>query len=252
MAEASNSRHLQILIPMAGLGSRFAKAGFTAPKPLIPVDGTPMFLKALSSIAGINAEKSYYFVIRQEHVDSQNLDELIKNALPEAHIVVISEMTRGAAETALAAQNSIDPSAGLIILDCDLWFRSAGYNRMVEESLSGKAGVAGGLLTFKADNPRYSYAKVDENGTVTETAEKLVISDTAITGAYFFASAREFITAAESLLEQPIGEKMQEYYISLLYNILINEGKKIQAAPVDEFASFGTPEELAAYQNTGS
>lgn len=231
---------------MAGAGSRFASAGFTTPKPLIEVDGMPMFQKAIASVAEIEADKTYYFVIRQEHVDSQHLDKLIKESLPEANIIVIPEITRGAAETVLAAEQHLDPKSGLIILDCDLWFQSASYKKMVEGSLAGN-DIAGGELTFESDNPRYSYAKVNESDMITETAEKRVISNHATTGAYFFATAKTFIDAAHTLLNRPLDDKMPEYYISFLYNILIDEGKRIQAAYVDKFASFGTPEELGDY-----
>jgi len=150
-------------------------------------------------------------------------------------------------ETALAAKPKLEAESGLIVMDCDLWFRSASYNQMVEDSLNNSSAISGGLLTFTADNPRYSYAKFGDDGIVTETAEKRVISEHAITGAYYFATARTFIDAAEELLSQPLTETMPEYYLSFLYNILINEGRQIKAAVVDEFASFGTPEELADY-----
>ncbi len=244
-------RKLQILMPMAGLGSRFTNAGFTTPKPLIEVDGIPMFQKALSSIEQITAEKTFHFVIRQEHVNTQGLDKLITGALPEAIITTLPKMTRGAVETALATRKSLEPSEGLIVMDCDLWFHSAGYNKMVEDSLNDVSDIGGGLLTFKADNPRYSYAKFGADGIVTETAEKRVISNHAITGAYYFATAKTFTDAADKLLQQPLSNTMPEYYLSLLYNILINEGKKIQATSVDDFASFGTPEELMAYNEAG-
>src|SRR5258708_5956131 len=130
---------LQVLMPLSGLGSRFAKAGFELPKPLIPVDGKPMFLKALESIDDIDADKSVFFVIRQEHVDTQSLDSLIKQALPEANLIVIPQMTRGAAETALAAKDRLSPSEGLIVMDCDLWFKSKSYNQMVEDSIKGRS-----------------------------------------------------------------------------------------------------------------
>lgn len=243
-------RKLQILMPMAGLGSRFAKAGYSTPKPLIEVDGMVMFRKALASVDKIAADKTYHFVIRQEHVDEQQLDKLICDALPEAIITVLPEMTRGAVETALAAKPQLDPEAGLIVMDCDLWFQSASYNKMIEDSLSGASDIGGGLLTFEADNPRYSYAKFGDDGIVTETAEKVVISNHAITGAYYFATAANFIAVAEQLMQQQISKTMKEYYLSLLYNLLIAEGKKIQAATVDEFASFGTPEELDAYNQS--
>lgn len=242
-------RELQILMPMAGLGSRFTEAGFTTPKPLIEVDTIPMFRKALSSIERVAAQKSYHFVIRQEHIDTQQLDRLILEVLPEAIITVLPEMTRGATETALATQSRLNRDAGLIIMDCDLWFQSASYNKMIETSLSGVSDISGGLLTFTADNPRYSYAKFGRDGIVTKTAEKRAISNHAITGAYYFATAAEFIDSAEKLLKQPLSPTMPEYYLSLLYNILIDEGKKIKATTVDKFASFGTPEELNAYNH---
>ncbi len=237
-------------MPMAGLGSRFANAGFELPKPLIEVDSKAMFLKAISSIEAIEAKKSYYFIIRQEHADTQHLDKLIKGALPEALVIIIPEMTRGAAETAAAALPHLSSTDGLIIMDCDLWFSSANYNKMVEDSLAGKSDISGGILTFVANNSRYSYAKVDSSGIVTETAEKNAISDRAITGAYFFATAEIFASSVKTLLERPVGGKLPEYYLSFLYNILIDEGQKIQATSVDKFESFGTPEELAEYQKT--
>lgn len=237
-------------MPMAGAGSRFADAGFALPKPLILVDKLPMFRKAISSLDGIHADKTFYFIIRQEHVDKQQLDQLIKDALPEANVIVIAEMTRGAAETAYAVKNNLSLEDAAIIMDCDLWFNSISYNSMVEEVVRNTSDVNGGLLTFPSDNPRYSYAKTDENGIVTETAEKVVISNDAITGAYFFSTARDFLYATEELMKKPLNEKMPEYYMSLLYNILINEGKKFKAAKVDQFSSFGTPEELAEYENS--
>ena len=234
---------------MAGAGSRFVSAGFATPKPLINVDNIPMFMKTITSIEDIELDKKFIFIIRQEHVDTQNLDKLIVDALPQAEVVVLPELTRGSAETALQAKPLLDREEPLIVMDCDLWFKSESYNEMVNSVINGTSDISGGVLTFKADNPRYSYALIEKDNIVTETAEKKVISNNAITGAYFFATAKEFIDACDKLLETPVSDEMPEYYLSLLYNILIDEGKKIQAAYVDEFASFGTPEELEAYQS---
>jgi len=233
---------------MAGRGSRFARAGFTTPKPLIPVDGLPMFLKALSSLEPILADKAYTIIIRKEHDEKYGLKKLLCDALPAINVVMSDEEPRGAVVDVLRARPFLKSNEAVIVMDCDLWFQSASYNEMVECSLSGDNDIAGGLLTFKADNPRYSYAKIGPDDIVTETAEKRVISGHAITGAYFFADARTFIAAAEELLKRPTGDEMPEYYLSFLYNILIDAGNKIQAAFVDEFASFGTPEELSAYE----
>lgn len=234
-------------MPMAGRGSRFAKAGVKTPKPLIIVDGQQMYLKALSSLDNIQADKKLTVVIRAEHDQEHNLSDGLRQTFPGVNIAVSDDEPTGAVVDALRAEPFLQADEAVILLDCDLWFSSASYNKMVEDRLNGQTDINGGLLTFAADNPRYSYAKINSDNIVTETAEKRVISDHAITGAYFFASKAEFVDSAHKLLKQPLSETMPEYYISFLYNILIDEGKKIQAAFVDEFASFGTPEELASY-----
>jgi len=238
---------LQILMPMGGLGSRFAKVGFTTPKPLIEVDGRPMFLSAAASFDGIDAPKSMTFVIRQEHVDQYHLDKLIKDKLPEGKIVIIPEMTRGAAETAYAAVPHLNPDDPLIIMDCDFKFSSRAYNEMAQAVVSGQSDIDAGLLTFESTDPRYSFAETDANGFVVRTAEKVAISTHAIWGAYFFSRASLFASSAEELLKQSLSDTMKEYYISFVYNTILKNGGKVLATPVDEYASFGTPEELEAY-----
>ncbi len=239
-------------MPMAGRGSRFANAGIKMPKPLISVGGKPMFLKALSSIGGIKTKQLYTVIIRKEHDEQYGLGALLKHELPSVNVIVTNEVPVGAVTDAMRAKPILQNDEGIIILDCDLWFRSTSYNKMVEDALNGTSDIAGGVLTFEANNPRYSYAKYGTDRVVTETAEKRVISDRAITGAYFFSAAQEFIAAAEALLTQPLSETMPEYYISPLYNIMIQNNKKVRAAEVNEFASFGTPEELDVYRNKTS
>jgi len=239
---------LQILMPMGGLGSRFAKAGFTTPKPLIKVDGMPMFRKALTSLDDLSVPKEFLFVIRQEHADTLKLDQLIAGALPEAKVIVIPELTRGAVETAVAAKDYLDQTQPLVVMDCDLWFSSESYNQMILKAIN-KTVPSAGLLTFTSNNPRYSYAKVDGSDNVTETAEKVVISNHAITGAYFFSTAELFINSAIELLGQPLTDTMPEYYLSYLYNILLDHEITVKATYVDDYASFGTPEELEEYND---
>lgn len=238
-------------MPMAGAGSRFVKAGYSIPKPLIPVDGVPMFQKALSSISDIEAQKDYFFIIRQENVDKQRLDKLIKDALPEANIVVVPKLTNGAAETALAAETSLNPNDALIVMDCDIWFKSKGYKETVEESLKEPHGDLGVLLTFTSEDPRYCYVSLDDNNLVTDIVEKKVISNHAVTGAYFFSSANLFVDAGTYLLKKPLNSDVPEYYLSSVYKLLVDQGLRIKATTVDEFASFGTPEELSHYKSAG-
>lgn len=243
------AKQLQILLPMGGLGQRFRDEGYTTPKPLIEVEGTPMFLRAIESFDGLDVQKQTAFVVRQDAQDEYDLATSIQNILPDAKIVILGHNTRGAAETALLAKEYIDPNNPLIIMDCDFEFTSVEYFAYVRDILKD-ASYDGVLLSFVSDNPRYSYAKVDEQGFVTETAEKVVISNNALWGAYCFARGSLFIEYAEKIMQQGLSDERKEFYISYVYSEMIADGHKIKLAMVDEFHSFGTPTELNEYLST--
>jgi len=238
-------RPLHIIMPMAGEGSRFAKAGWKTPKPLIELKGIPLFQRAISSVAIDGVDMKYSFIVRQEHIDNQHIDQLIKDILPEARIFSVKKTTRGAVETCLVAEAGIDDDDAIVVMDCDLEFRSIAYNKLVSDALSVPAGEAdgGALVSFESDNPRYSYAQVDDQGCVIRTAEKEPISNHALCGAYFFGSGKDFKRIAHQLLDDGTHGKA-EFYVSLLYNYLLAEGKTVRLAMMEEYHSYGTPEEL--------
>ena len=235
-------------MPMAGEGSRFAKAGWTTPKPLIELRGVPLFMRAINSVALEGVDMKYSFIVRQEHIDNQGIDKLIKDIQPDANVFSVLKTTRGAVETCLVAESAIDDEDAIVVMDCDLEFRSVRYNDLVAEALSVPANQAdgGALVSFDSDNPRYSYALVDNEGRVLRTAEKEPISNHALCGAYFFGSGRDFKRIAHQLLDDGTQGKA-EFYVSLLYNYLLAEGKVVQLATMEEYYSYGTPEELLAY-----
>lgn len=241
-------RQLHIIMPMAGEGSRFAKAGWTTPKPLIELRGVPLFQRAIGSVALPGVEMKYSFIVRQEHIDKQHIDSLIQDILPEARIFSVLKTTRGAVETCLVAEAAIDDDDAVVVMDCDLEFRSVGYNQLVSKALSLPADEAdgGALVSFESDNPRYSYALVDDGGRVLRTAEKEPISNHALCGAYFFGSGKDFKRIAHQLLDDGTHGKA-EFYVSLLYNYLLAEGKIVRLATMEEYYSYGTPEELKNY-----
>lgn len=241
-------RQLHIIMPMAGEGSRFAKAGWTTPKPLIELRGVPLFQRAIGSVALPGVEMKYSFIVRQEHIDKQHIDSLIQDILPEARIFSVLKTTRGAVETCLVAEAAIDDDDAVVVMDCDLEFRSVGYNQLVSKALSLPADEAdgGALVSFESDNLRYSYALVDDDGRVLRTAEKEPISNHALCGAYFFGSGKDFKRIAHQLLDDGTHGKA-EFYVSLLYNYLLAEGKIVRLATMEEYYSYGTPEELKNY-----
>lgn len=237
-------------MPMAGEGSRFARAGWTTPKPLIELRGVPLFLRAINSVAIEGVEMKYSFIVRQEHIDNQHIDQLIKAIQPDARVFSVLKTTRGAVETCLVAESAIDDEDAVVVMDCDLEFRSKRYNELVAQALAKPAAEAdgGALVSFESDNPRYSYAEIDDEGRVLRTAEKEPISNHALCGAYFFGSGKDFKRIAHQLLEDGTNGKA-EFYVSLLYNYLLGEGKVVRLAPMEEYYSYGTPEELMFYSN---
>lgn len=233
---------------MAGEGSRFLKEGWTTPKPLIELRGIPLFKRAISSVSVEGAPMKYSFIVRREHIEKYKINEQIKTILPEANVFYVDKTTRGAVETCLMAESVISEEDSVVVMDCDLEFKSKGYIQGIKSILEKNiAEVNGGMLvSFESLEPRYSYAEVDKNMVVKRTAEKEVISNHALCGAYFFSSALGFLRAAHKLLDEPVFTK-PEYYVSLLYNYLLANGEVVKLATMEEYYSYGTPEELKRY-----
>lgn len=241
-------RKLHIIMPMAGEGARFKNNGWVTPKPLIIADGKELYCRAVDSInVSEIAEVKYSFIVRKEHISQFNIDSVIKKKIPQATIFSVEKTTRGAVETCLIAKDNIEDNEAIIIMDCDLEFKSKEYLDLIFESLkTDNPQYAGVLLSFKSQLPKYSYAEINELNHILRTAEKEVISDNAICGAYFFSKGKDFKEVAQRLLNESNFQK-PEFYVSLLYNYLINDGKIIKLVPIDEYYSYGTPEELNMY-----
>lgn len=241
-------RPLHIIMPMAGEGSRFLKEGWTTPKPLIKLQGKELFLRAIDSVLIEGVPMKYSFIVRQEHIEKYQIDKKIKEILPEAHIFAVKKTTRGAVETCLMARQAISEDDSIVVMDCDLEFRSSAYTNYIKQILSKPVtDVNGGMLvSFDSDQPKYSYAEVDSDFNVIRTAEKEVISRHALCGAYFFSKSSSFLKAADEMLADTHFDK-PEFYVSLLFNTLLKNGETIKLARMEEYYSYGTPEELKRY-----
>lgn len=236
-------------MPMAGEGSRFKKEGWLIPKPLINLNGQPLFKHAISSVKAEGINCKYSFIVRKEHIEEYGIDEIICRFLPKANVFHVDKTTRGAVETCLIAESAIADDDAVIVMDCDLEFRSKQFIEVLKNILSIPASEAngGGLVSFESSDPRYSYAAIDEDGFVIRTAEKEVISKHALCGAYFFATGKRFKQVAHQLLNEPEFKK-PEFYVSLLYNYLLKDGEKVYLSQMESYYSYGTPEELKKYQ----
>lgn len=242
IAKSNYKKTINILMPMAGLGSRFNTAQFKDPKPLIEIEGVPMIAKAIESL-GITG--NYVFVVRKEHFDGFNMHEQLSKIVQDYAIVVIDEETEGAAVTALYAKEFIDNGLPLIIANSDQIVEWNGYEFIESMKL---AGADGGIATFTASNPKWSYAEVNEVGDVVRVAEKEAISDIATVGIYYWRDGSEFVKYAEQMIDKNI-QTNGEFYIAPVFNEAIADGKKIRTYAVDKMWGVGTPEDLQKYLN---
>ncbi len=233
---------INILIPMGGLGSRFTKAGYTTPKPLIEAHGKTLVEWSVASFDPF-LEKNHtrlIFVISQPQEQEFRLSEKLIDFFGEKIKIVIQEPhVLGQAVGCLKAKDYINNFQQLIIYNCDTY--TTGNEALL--SLIEAERPDGALACFNATDPRYSYARLDETGHVDLTKEKEAISNHASTGLYYFRRGRDFVQAAESIVDR--GETAKgEYYVAPCYNELIRAGKKIKIYNVKENWVLGTPEEL--------
>ncbi len=235
---------LTVLIPAAGAGSRFAAIGEHRPKPMIDIAGKPMAFWAQASVTHAVPGCRIVFVVLRAHEARFGISGVLRAAVPDAAIAIAPAPTGGSLQTCLLARHLV-PDGPLIVLDCDLAFRSAAYVHALGAMIDGSETAAGLLLSFRARDPRFSYAEMD--GTrVLRTVEKQAVSDRALAGAYGFRDARTYFAIAARLVRGNARVANGEFYNSSVYNELIRAGETISIADVDAFWSFGTPEELRA------
>ena len=228
---------LNVLIPMAGAGSRFQQAGYTFPKPLIDVKGKPMIQVIVDNL---NMDANYIFVVQKEHREMYNLDTLLNLITPNCKIVEVDGMTEGAACTTLLAKEHIDNDAPLVMANSDQfleWDSNEFMYKMIEQK------VDGGIITFTATHPKWSFAKVDECGYVTEVAEKNPISNIATVGVYYWSKGSDYVKYAEQMIGKNI-KTNNEFYVCPVFNEAIGDGKLIKTFDIENMWGIGTPEDL--------
>lgn len=235
--------NINILIPMAGLGSRFLNAGYTTPKPLIDIYGEPMISWAMKSFNFLSETKSYQliFIILEEHEKEYHMSLKLKKLFGNSiKIITLTNPTRGQAETCLAAKKFINNNHRLFIYNCDTYSISDIWKLIQQEDPDGI------IPYFESSDPRYSFVAFDEFNYICEVAEKRAISTNATVGMYYFKHGKDFVNAAEMLIEKNVTQN-GEYYVLPCYEMLLASGKRLRGLPVSEYNVFGTPEELNSF-----
>jgi len=233
---------MKIVIPMAGAGSRFEKAGYSFPKPLIEVRGNPMIATVVENL---NLQGQYIFLVQKSHYEKYDLKGMLSMIAPGCEIVQIDGVTEGAACTVLKAREHIDSDEQLVIANSDQWIK---WNSTETIGSFADKDSDGGILTFNSVHPKHSFAKVDGNGWVSEVAEKNPISNNATVGIYHWKRGSDFVKYADQMIENDVRTN-NEFYVCPVFNEAIKDGKKFKASLVDEMWGMGTPEELTNYLN---
>ena len=234
------SEKMNVLIPMAGAGSRFAQAGYTFPKPLIEVNGKPMIQVVLENL---NIEANYTFVVRKEHYEKYSLQYLLTLIAPGCNIVQVDELTEGSACTTMLAKEFIDNDDPLLLANSDQFME---WNSNECLYAFNADGIDGGILTFKATHPKWSYAKVGSDGFVSEVAEKKPISEDATVGVYYWKKGSDYVKYTEQMIKKNIRTN-GEFYICPVFNEAIADGKKVRIKEIQKMWGIGTPEDLSYY-----
>ena len=213
---------LNIVIPMAGLGSRFARDGYTLPKPLIPVHGMPMIRLVIGNIRPTRPHR-FIFICQQSHDREYALADQLASWAPGCALVWLDHLTEGAACTVLAARDLIDDHQPLMIANSDQFVdtRIDGFLAVQDREM-----LDGLIMTMPSSDPKWSYAALGRDGLVTRVVEKQAISPHATVGIYNFAHGCDFIRAADRMIARN-ARSGGEFYVAPAYNELVSEGARI-------------------------
>lgn len=242
------NKNLNVLIPMAGEGSRFAKAGYTFPKPLIEVNGVPMIQKVVENL---NVDANFIYLVRKEHNEKYNISSMLNQITPNCKIVEVDSLTEGAACTTLLAKQFINNDMELLIANSDQfieWESGEFYHSINNPNIDGS------IICFENTHPKWSYVKTDDFGNVSEIKEKEVISNQATVGIYYYSKGSDYVKYAEQMISKNIryGQNFNgqgEFYVAPVYNEAIADGKRIKTFNIEKMFGLGTPEDLESFMS---
>lgn len=241
---------LNIVVPMAGLGSRFQEAGYTTPKPLIPVHGIPMIEVVINNLRPRRPHR-FTFICQRRHQREFGVAAILRGIEPAADVILIDGLTEGAACTVLKARAAIDNRHPLMIANCDQWVNASIDDYLAAFEASGHDGY---IMTMTSDQPKWSYARRDAAGHVCEVVEKQVVSNEATVGIYNFARGSDFVRSADAMIAANDRVK-NEFYVAPAYTWMIRSGQTIETMSIGTDTSgmygLGVPTDLEHFLTCG-
>lgn len=238
---------INIVVPMAGMGSRFLNAGIRTPKPLIGIHGRPMIEYVVENIRP-KQEYKFIFLCLTDHIEQYSIDEILRGIEPNSEIIPVSGVTEGAACTVLLAEKYIDNDNALMIANSDQYI-----DFKIDEYLSKVETNDGLIMTMKASGNKWSYVKLDDEGYVIDLREKVEISNLATTGIYNFKHGSDFVKYSKTMIDRNLRVN-NEFYVAPVYNLFIEDAKKIVTFDVGSVDNgmhgLGVPEDLDRFINS--
>ena len=239
-------KKINIVIPMAGLGSRFKDAGFELPKPLISVNDKTLIQHSVDSL-GIDG--NYIFITRkyENELDNIDLSRILSELVPGSTEIKIDKITSGASETCMYAADYIDNDAPLIITNCD---QIINWDSKEFIEKINYLNADGAVVIYHSTDPKNSFAEI-KDGFIVKMVEKNAINDNALVGIHYWKHGKDFIESAKNLMSNFKDKGISEPYVSETYNYLINKGKSVIPFFVgpNDYICLGTPEEVTKYLN---
>jgi NDP-sugar pyrophosphorylase family protein len=240
------SNVLNIVLPIAGRGSRFAEKGYAQPKPLIPVCGRPMIDVVLENLRPKRPHRLILLVL-QDHLDRYDIELVIRTQAPDALIVPVAQVTEGPACTVLLARDRIDSEAPLMIANTDQWVDvdiNVYLDFMDSKSLDGL------IMTMRAHDKKWSYVGFDAAGHIDRVVEKEVISDEATVGIYNYRRGSDFVAAADRMIAKNL-RVSNEFYVAPAYNEMLAHGSVLGhfniGSEFNGMYGLGTPQDLEQF-----
>jgi NDP-sugar pyrophosphorylase family protein len=237
---------LNIVVPMAGRGQRFIDAGYSLPKPLIPVHGVPMIELIIANLRPSTPHR-FHFLIQRAHDTAYGLSQALQGWAPGCSITHVEGITEGAACTVLLARDKIDSEVPLMIANCDQW-----VDTNIDEYLStmNVKTLDGLIMTMTACDSKWSYVRFDQSGDITEVVEKKIVSNEATVGIYNFRQGADFVCGADKMIDKNLRVN-NEFYVAPVYNELITVGKRLGVFNIGAedagMYGLGIPEDLEKF-----
>jgi len=240
---------VNIVIPMAGRGSRFADVGFVQPKPLIDVAGRPMISWVLDNVDSDEIDARFIFLVLKEHEDRYKISESLKGLKTNVDVVLVDHVTEGAACTVLLARGLIDDNTPLFIANSDQfveWSADAYWSALSSDDSCSDGDVLCFRIPMEKNDTKWSYAKVDQMGFVTDIQEKVVISENATVGYYYWKRGCDFVRLADKMISKNIRVN-GEFYVAPVYNEGVLENMKYTISFCDKMWGLGVPHDLTTF-----